>query len=45
MLIRNPGSAHFDVADGSALLTFADYSGPAIAVGSISNDPAAELSD
>ena len=41
MLIRNPGSAHFDAA-GAALLTFADYNGPDSTVDSIDNDPASE---
>ncbi len=42
MLVRNPGSQHFDFSDGSEVLTIDDYYGPGSSVDSIDNDPAAE---
>lgn len=45
MNILNPGSLHFDPADGSALITMSDYVTPSAAVASISNNPSAVLSD
>lgn len=45
MIILNPGTAHFDVADGSALIEYGDYNSPGSAVSSISNNPSAVTSD
>lgn len=45
MIILNPGSAHFDQADGSALIEYSDYSAPSATVASLDNDPAAVTSD
>lgn len=45
MIILNPGSAHFDQADGSALIEYSDYSNAAATVASLSNNPSAVTSD
>lgn len=44
-MIINPGSAHFDIADGSALVTYADYPNAATTVASLTNNPSVVTSD
>jgi hypothetical protein len=40
MLIINPGSTHYDVATGLAVLSYANFVTPGTATGTLGNDPA-----
>lgn len=40
----NPGSAHFNISDGSALITYSDYKVAGDTVSGLSNNPSVVLS-
>lgn len=42
MLIINPGTRHFNPANGAAILDISDFKGPSVLVSGISNNPAAQ---
>jgi hypothetical protein len=42
MLIINPGTRHFNPANGAAILDASDFATPATSVASLNNNPAAQ---
>lgn len=45
MSVYNPGTAQFDVSDGSVIVDVSDLPTPSTAVDSLDNDPAAIVTD